>query len=211
MLRIYGHNWPVRWGKPGENRMVRVHSNSREVELFLNGTSAGVKRRNPEDFPSAGLRWNLPFRSGRNVLRAISTDGTVSDEIEFLYQDQPWGDAERLTLTLKRRDADIVTIEAALEDGNGLRCLESRAQVRFDLAGDGTLKDNLGTPTGSRVVQLYNGRAEISLVQRGPVVAGVTLEGVKSGFITLAYPGDHATPSNARSEKQLSWQSASLA
>jgi beta-galactosidase len=199
MLRIYGHNWPVRWGKPGQERMVRVYSNSRQVELFVNGRSVGVKRRDPEDFPAAGLRWNVAFRAGKNVLRAVSADGAVSDEIEFVYQDRQWGRPERLTLALKRRDRGTVTIEAVLEDAAGLRCLDSRAQVRFDVAGDGTLKDNLGTPTGSRVVQLYNGRAEISLMQRGPVVAGVTSEGVKPGFLSLPDSGEHLDDAGKRS------------
>ena len=187
MLHIYGHNWPVRWGKSGQERTVRVYSNCSQVELFLNGQSAGMKKRDPEDFPAAGLRWDLAFRVGKNVLRAVSADGTLSDQVEFSYQDQPWGKPDRLTLALKRRNAASITVEAILEDAAGLRCLDSRAQVRFTLAGEGTLKDNLGTPTGSRVVQMYNGRAEISLIQRGPVVAGVSSEGVRASFVTLPY------------------------
>jgi beta-galactosidase len=187
MLRIYGHNWPMRWGAPGQERTVRVYSNAKQVELFLNGQSVGVKKRDPQDFPAAGLRWELAFRAGANTLRAVSVNG-LSDEVEFVYQDKAWGKPERLLLTVKKRDVSGATIEAVLEDAAGLRCLDSRAEVRFELAGDGKLKDNLGTPTGSRVVQLYNGRAEISLTQRGSVVAGVTSEGVKAGFVTVPYP-----------------------
>ena len=33
MLHIYGHTWPVRWGKPGEEKLVKVFSNCREVEV----------------------------------------------------------------------------------------------------------------------------------------------------------------------------------
>ena len=51
MVRIYGHTWPVRWGKPSEPRTVRVYSNCPSVELFLNGKSLGVKKRNSQDFP----------------------------------------------------------------------------------------------------------------------------------------------------------------
>jgi beta-galactosidase len=189
MLRIYGHNWPVRWGAPEQKRTVRVYSNAKQVELFLNGQSVGVKKRDPQDFPAAGLRWELAFRPGKNTLRAVAPDG-LSDEVDFVYQDKPWGKPERLRLEAKKRDADRATIEAVLEDAAGLRCLDSRAAVRFELAGDGRLKDNLGTPTGSRVVQLYNGRAEISLTQQGTVIAGVTSQGVKAAFVTLLQPGE---------------------
>jgi glycosyl hydrolase family 2 len=59
------------------------------------------------------------------------------------------------------KDNDLVGIEAQLLDANEVLCLDARNQVRFGIAGDGTLIDDLGTATGSRVVELYNGRALI--------------------------------------------------
>ena len=57
MAHIYGHSWPVRWGAEGEARMVKVYSNCPTAELFVNGQSAGMRQRNSQDFPAAGLRW----------------------------------------------------------------------------------------------------------------------------------------------------------
>ena len=57
--------------------------------------------------------------------------------------------------------------------------------VRFGLTGDGRLLDDLGTVAGSRVVQLYNGLAQISLQLAGPVVASVTCKGMKTAFLNL--------------------------
>ena len=34
MLHIYGHSWPVRWGKPGEPKEILVYSNCPEVECL---------------------------------------------------------------------------------------------------------------------------------------------------------------------------------
>ena len=100
MIHIYGHTWPVRWGKSGEEKLVKVFSNCREVELFVNGVSAGVKQRSTPDFPAAGLRWNVKLEEGTNTLRAVGKSNGVEavDEIPLSYQTTPWGSPARLTL-----------------------------------------------------------------------------------------------------------------
>ncbi len=190
MVRLYGHTWPIRWGEPGEQKMVKVYSNCETAELFVNGKSAGVRHRNSQDFPAAGLRWMTPFVAGKNKLRVIAMRGntTVTDEIEFLYQTDTWGKPAAQKLTETSRDADKVTVEAALYDAKGVLCLDARNQVRFSLAGGGTLIDNLGTPRGSRVVQLYNGRAEITLRRnpRSQSTVAVTSPDLPTAFCTIA-------------------------
>ncbi len=166
MVHIYGHSWPVRWGAPGQSRLVRIYSNCDSAEVFLNGKSCGSKKRDPRQFPCAGLYWNLAFREGENVLRVVGRKSTdeVSDEIRFTYQTAKWGKPVALKLTEKSRSADRIVAEVKAFDANQLICLDARNRVRFQIAGDGKLNDNLGTSTGSRVVELYNGRAEISLI-----------------------------------------------
>jgi len=56
-------------------------------------------------------------------------------------------------------------------------CLDARNVVRFGIAGDGRLIDNLGTSTTARKVELYNGRAQISVQRRGKFVVSVSSEG----------------------------------
>jgi beta-galactosidase len=188
MAHIYGHSWPVRWGAEGESRVVKVYSNCASAELFLNGKSVGEKNRNSQDFPAAGLRWEVEFAPGRNHLRVVAKkDGaSVSDEIKLLYQTANWEQPARLALAEVSRDKDNVTIEAALLDAKGTLCLNARNVVRFSLAGSGTLIDNQGTSTGSRVVQLYNGRAQISLARNGGAsTAGVVSEGIAPAFVSI--------------------------
>ena len=190
MARIYGHSWPIRWGEPNEQKMVKVYSNCDTAELFVNGKSAGVKHRNSQDFPAAGLRWLTPFSAGKNNLRVVATRKsiTVADEIDFLYQTEKWGAPVSLKLTEIHRDADKVTVEATLYDAKGVLCLDARNQVRFSVAGEAKLIDNLGTPRGSRVVQLYNGRAQISLRKTPALqsVVSVSTAGLPSAFCALA-------------------------
>src|SRR5207247_738603 len=88
MAHIYGHSWPVRWGDADELKLIRVYSNCDAAELFVNGISRGVKKRNSQDFPSAGLRWQVKLAPGENRLRVVARKNgvTVTDEIRCQYQ-----------------------------------------------------------------------------------------------------------------------------
>lgn len=46
-------------------------------------------------------------------------------------------------------------------------CLDAANVISFEAAGDGKLIQNLGTSTGSRRVQAYNGRAAIRIDLNG--------------------------------------------
>ncbi|HKC63673.1 MAG TPA: glycoside hydrolase family 2 TIM barrel-domain containing protein [Pyrinomonadaceae bacterium] len=188
MVHIYGHSWPVRWGEKIEQKMVKVYSNCPEVELFLNGRSVGIKKRNSQDFPAAGLRWMLQFKEGENHLKAVGRRDSVevTDEIKYLYQTKKWEKPARLVLEEVGRSGETVTVEARLLDRNGVLCLDARNSVRFGLTGDGRLLDNLGTSRGARKVELYNGRALISVERKGGVaVVSVSSDGVPTAFLTL--------------------------
>ena len=176
MVHIYGHTWPVRWGEPDEAKLVKVYSNCEKVELFVNGVSAGVKKRNSQDFPAAGLRWLVKFKPWENVVRAVGKN--VSDEIRFVYQTEKWGKPAKLVLKVSNS-----VVEAQLVDAKGVLCLDARNVVRFGIAGDGRLIDNLGTSTTSRKVELYNGRAEISVESKGKFVLSVSADALPTAFL----------------------------
>jgi beta-galactosidase len=188
MVHIYGHTWPVRWGKPGEEKLIRVYSNCREAELFLNGQSAGVRKRNSQDFPAAGLRWLVKLNDGTNSVRCLGRGegGEVSDTITFTYQTKPWDKPAKLILREIARTNAVATLEAQVLDKNGVPCLDAANLARFGLAGDGRLLDNLGTSTGSRAIQLYNGTAQISAQLTGSkAVLSVSSEGLETTLLPL--------------------------
>ena len=187
MIHIYGHTWPVRWGDADEPKMVKVYSNCEEVELFHEGKSLGVKRRNSQDFPAAGLRWTLPFSAGKNSLRAVGKRAgkTVSDEITFVYETRKWAAPAKFTLAEIARDGARVTVEATLVDAAGVTCLDARTLVRFSLAGKGRLIDNQGTPWGSRAVQMANGRARITAEIKSACTVGIAADGLETAFAAL--------------------------
>jgi beta-galactosidase len=191
MIHIYGHTWPIRWGKPGEPKMVKVYSNCEEIELFLarpeGERSLGVKRRNAQDFPAAGLRWTTEFPAGAVALRAVGKRAgkTVTDAIQFVYETRQWGAPARFEMKELTRNGKDVTVEALLVDQAGVPCLDSRVVVHFSAAGDAVMLDNLGTVGGSRVVQLANGRAWMTYKISGDCVTGISAGGVPPAFLTL--------------------------
>jgi beta-galactosidase len=181
MVHIFGHGWPVRWGDAGEEKEVRVYSNCPEVELFVNGKSVGVKKRNVSDYPAAGLHWMMKLSEGENKLRAVGNG--VSDELRVGYQTKKWSKPAKLKLEEIAQKDGIATMEVRMLDTNDVPCLDCSNIVRFGLTGDGRLIDNLGTATGSRAVQLYNGRATIQCeITNYKVCVSVSSEGRKPQF-----------------------------
>jgi beta-galactosidase len=187
MVHIYGHSWPVRWGEKDEAKLVKVYSNCPAVELFVNGKSAGVKKRNSQDFPAAGLRWLVPFKEGENVMRAVGRRDAleVTDEITFAYQTEKWEKPSKLILEELGQVDDTSTIEVRAVDSKGILCLDARNVVRFGLTGDGRLIDNLGTSTSARKLELYNGRALIRVQLKGKAIVSVASEGMSTTFLTI--------------------------
>jgi beta-galactosidase len=185
MAHIYGHTWPVRWGNEGEEKMIKVYSNCTEAELFVNGKSIGVKKRNSQDFPAAGLRWNAVLNKGLNHVKVVARHGKtiVHDSISFEYQTEKWGKPAQLQLEKLGEDNGIATMQVKLVDEKGVPCLDATSWIRFGLAGDGKLIDNQGTNTGSHYVQAYNGRAIIRVQTKG----GKSVISAKSEGLTTVF------------------------
>jgi len=196
MVHLYGHTWPIRWGRPGEARIVKAYSNCERAELFVNGESQGVKKRDSQDFPAAGLRWDVIFRSGKNHLLVVAktADVTLEDQIDLTYQTEPWGTPAELRLAQTPDKDGRVKVTVSLYDSAAVLCLDARNQIRFTLAGSGKLIDNLGTIHASRVLQLTNGTASISVdtgsdianQKNASCVIGVTAKNIAPAFITLS-------------------------
>jgi len=188
MVHIYGHSWPVRWGDEGEAKVVKVYSNCDEAELWVNGKSLGVRKRNSRDFPAAGLRWDVVFNNGNNNVKVIARKKKVQveDFIQVQYQTEKWNKPSKMIVEKISEQDGIATIQVKAVDDKGVQCLDAAQFIRFGLIGDGMLIDDLGTSGGSRYVQLYNGRALIRVnTNKGKSKISVQSKGLPTAFFDL--------------------------
>jgi beta-galactosidase len=154
----------------------------------VNGKSLGVKKRNSQDFPAAGLRWSAAFVKGNNTVSVVAKKGNtkVEDNISFQYQTEKWGKPAQLKIEKLSEENGIATVQVKLYDDKNVQCLDAVNFVRFGLAGDGELIDDLGTSTGSRYVQMYNGRAIIRIkTNKGKNAVSAKVEGLPTALIQL--------------------------
>lgn len=166
MAHIFGHSRSVRWGDPEDEKEVLVYSNCGKAELFVNGVSCGTKKRDSQDYPAAGLRWNVRLKPGENEVKvvAIGKDGKkYSDSLKWIYQTEKWGAENGLEVKRIPLGNDIERIDVTVVDSKVIPCLDSRRFIRFDITGDGALLKNLGTAGGSSKVETANGRASICM------------------------------------------------
>ncbi len=133
MLHLFPHwNW-----KPGEWVDIwAYYNNADEVELFVNGKSAGITRKAGDGLH---VMWRIPFEPG--VIRAVSRkNGKVVLMQERKTAGVPAGlmlQADRKTLSGDGKDLSFVTIRVVDKDGNTVP--DATLPVRFKVSGAGKL------------------------------------------------------------------------
>ena len=180
MLHVFPHwNW-----KRGDTVDVWAYTNAQEVELFLNGASQGVRRKEGD---IRHLMWRLAYAPG--VLRAVArTNGRVvlAQEIRTA------GPAKRVVLTPDRatiradgRDLSFVTVTVV--DEKGIAVPDAEPVVHFRLEGGATIA---GVDNGDEIdherfqrdsVRLFAGRALV-IVRSSRQGIGATLTGTSQGL-----------------------------
>jgi beta-galactosidase len=110
----------------------------------------------------------------------------VEDGINFIYQTEKWNKPAKLLIEKINEENGVATIQAKLLDDKNVLCLDAANWIRFGIAGDGEMIDDLGTSSGSRYVQLYNGRAIIRIkTKNGKSVVSAKVDTVSTAFINL--------------------------
>ena len=187
MLHLLPHwNWT-----PGDTIDVWAYTNADEVELFLNGTSLGTKRK-PE--PVSHLMWRVAYTPG--TLRAVSRkEGRVWATTEVRTAGAPVRVAlapDRARLRANGDDLSFVTV--TVQDRAGALVPTAEPLIRFRLSGgDARI---VGVDNGDQTshtsfkanqVRLFNGKALV-----------IIRAGTRPGTVTLTAAGDGLTPSAVR-------------
>ena len=148
VLHIYPHwNWTE-----GEAVDIWAYcNNADEVELFLNGESQGIRKKEGDDLH---VMWRLPFtagtlkavsrKDGKEVLtKEIKTAGEAA-QIELI--------ADRASIQADGKDLSFVTVKVLDKDGNVLP--NANHLIEFEVEGNGELiaVDN-GDPTSMESFQ----------------------------------------------------------
>jgi beta-galactosidase len=152
MVHILPHwNWQ---GREGQNIPVMAYTNAEEMELFLNGSSLGRKKRwsEPVEIPVGPnissdrkfaskyrLMWQVPYQPG--VLRAVAFTGGKQVAVQEIRTS---GAPARIRLapdrTAIRADGeDLSFITVRIEDKDGNLCPLADNLVRFKVEGPGRI------------------------------------------------------------------------
>ena len=167
---IESHSWTERSGPKDIKREVCVYSNCDSVELFLDKKSLGNKIKDINKFPASGLNWQINFNEGTNNLTAIGYNNnlqTAIDTLSISYKYKKSGTASEIKLSNTKLQNGNYLITATVVDKEGLRCLDYSKRIYFSADVSGKLMENLGTPTGSSIIEAANGQAQIEFKPDG--------------------------------------------
>ncbi|MBN2233913.1 MAG: DUF4982 domain-containing protein [Opitutales bacterium] len=140
VLHIFPHwNWA---GREGELIEVRVHSNCRHVELFLNGESLGLQSMSE----NGHLFWMVPYHPGSLVAKGITASGeTLVSKVETTgFPHSVFMSPESLPMENGKRYLSVVKV--GIRDEQGRLVPDASSLIRFKLEGVGRI---LGVGNGN--------------------------------------------------------------
>jgi beta-galactosidase len=188
VLHIFPHwNW-----EPGKTIDVwAFYNQADEIELYLNGRSLGMKRKEGDELH---VMWRVKFEPG--VLKAVSRK---NGKVVLVKEIKTAGKAAKIVLTADRsnikadgKDLSFVTVQ--VQDANGNPLPEAEQQINFDLKGSGTIAgvDN-GDPVShapfkANYRKLFHGKALVIVEakhQPSNIVLTASSNGLKSAIVVI--------------------------
>ncbi|MEZ4793795.1 MAG: DUF4982 domain-containing protein [Gelidibacter sp.] len=133
-------NWE---GREGETTPVFVYTNYDSAELFLNGKSLGVQKKNDESKQSRyRLMWmDVKYEPGTLKVVALDDNGQPIAEEEIKTAGNPY----KIVLdsdvqTLKADGEDLAFVTVSVVDKNGIPCPTANNQLDFKVKGNGSFR-----------------------------------------------------------------------
>jgi beta-galactosidase len=181
VLHLFPHwNWT---GREGEEVKIWVYSNLEEVELFVNGVSAGSQK-----VPHLGhVEWTAKYAAG-----AIEARGSNGGKVVLIEKRETTGEPASIKLTADRTEInadgeDIAILRVEALDKEGRPVPTASNFLSFKVSGEGKL---IGVGNGDPNCQesdkepkrsLFNGLAQ-AIVQSTKKAGEIHIEVVKEGW-----------------------------
>ncbi len=207
------HLVPDHWTWPnrrGQTVPVFCYTNAPAAELFLNGRSLGVRRKNPDSLLDRyRLRWmDVPYEPGVLLVRALDAGGRILGEASRITAGAPAAiqlEPDRTPIRADGEDLAFVTVR--IVDAAGVRCPNAASRIVFTVDGPAEIAavDN-GDPTSLEPFaadrrHAFHGLCLVILrsIENRPGNVRLTAEaaGLSSAQVTIetvAETGEDATP-----------------
>ncbi|MBP6182122.1 DUF4982 domain-containing protein [Flavobacterium sp.] len=194
-LHILPHwNWE---GREGQTTPVFVYTNYESAELFVNGKSMGIQRKNnatPQN--RYRLMWmDVKYEPGTVKVVAFDKQGKAVAEEEIHTAEKPYQlklEVDRTNLEANGEDLAFVTVSVVDKKGNS--CPTATQQLNFSVTGKGTYRaacngdatslEQFHLPT----MKLFSGKLVVlvqSTSEAGKIELTVTGKGLKRGKLAF--------------------------
>ncbi|NCP05605.1 MAG: beta-galactosidase [Flavobacteriaceae bacterium CG17_big_fil_post_rev_8_21_14_2_50_33_15] len=194
-LHILPHwNWE---GREGKTTPVFVYSSFDSAELFLNGKSLGIQKKNNSTKQNRyRLMWmNVNYEPGTLKVVAFDKDGNPASEKEIKTAGKPYQivlDSD--VKTIKANGEDLCYVTVSVVDKNGIPCPTATNQLTFKVDGEGTFRAACnGDATSLKLfhlptMKLFSGKLVVliqSTEATGNIELSVSGKGLKKGSLIL--------------------------
>jgi len=194
-LHILPHwNWE---GREGQITPVFVYTNYDSAELFVNGKSMGIQKKNTATPQNRyRLMWmDVKYEPGTVKVVAFDKDGKAAAEQEIHTAGKAYKmvlDPDRKTIKADGKDLSYVTV--SIVDEKGIPCPTAINQLQFKVTGKGKYRAACnGDATSLEMFHLptmkaFSGKLVVlvqSLKEAGNIELTVTGKGLKTATVTI--------------------------
>ncbi|MWB95160.1 DUF4982 domain-containing protein [Flavobacterium sp. GA093] len=194
-LHILPHwNWK---GREGEITPVFVYTNYDSAELFVNGKSMGVQKKNKSTPQNRyRLMWNdVKYEPGTVKVVAFDSNGKIAAESEIKTAGNPYKivlEADREIIKADGEDISFVTVSVV--DKNGIPCPTAVNELQFKVSGAATYRAACnGDATSLEIfhqnkMKLFSGKLVVlvkAIETAGTIQLEVTGKGLQKAKINL--------------------------
>ena len=194
-LHILPHwNWK---GREGEITPIFVYTSYDSAELFINGKSMGIQKKNNTTLQNRyRLMWmDVKYQPGTVKVIAYNKNGEPADEKEIRTAGKPY----KIVLnpdrkTIKANGKDLSYVEVSVVDKNGIPCPTATNQLKFKVSGKGSYRAACnGDATSLELfhlptMKLFSGKLVVlvqSSTEAGNINLAVSGKGLKKGSVYI--------------------------